>query len=82
MRALEIEPGSSRDRCSRCGGWISMGHAEGSMCRPQRYYCMTCWGDGWVSASLNPPGEKCPDCNGTGIEPSRSQLPHVRQADG
>lgn len=27
------EPGSVRDRCSRCGGWISMGHARGSACR-------------------------------------------------
>jgi hypothetical protein len=26
---LEIELGSSRDICSRCGGWISMGHAHG-----------------------------------------------------
>lgn len=32
-RVVEIEPGSSRDRCSRCGGWISMGHAIGSTCR-------------------------------------------------
>lgn len=30
---MEIEPGSARDRCSRCGGWISMGHARGSDCR-------------------------------------------------
>lgn len=32
---LEHEPGSARDRCSRCGGWISMGHARGSDCRPE-----------------------------------------------
>lgn len=28
-----FEPGSRRDVCSRCGGWISMGHARGSECR-------------------------------------------------
>ena len=31
---FEIEPGSSKDRCSRCGGWISLGHVLGSGCRP------------------------------------------------
>lgn len=29
----EHEPGGFRDRCGKCGGWISMGHAEGSSCR-------------------------------------------------
>lgn len=29
----KVEPGDARDRCSRCGGWISLGHAEGSACR-------------------------------------------------
>lgn len=31
--ANEIEPGSVRDRCGHCGGWKSLGHAEGSVCR-------------------------------------------------
>nr|POE78373.1 hypothetical protein CFP56_74454 [Quercus suber] len=28
-------PGSSRDRCQHCGGWISLGHARGSSCREE-----------------------------------------------
>jgi hypothetical protein len=30
---MEIEPGTEMDRCPRCGGWISLGHALGSECR-------------------------------------------------
>jgi hypothetical protein len=66
MPIIEHEAGGFRDRCGKCGGWISMGHAIGSECRPAGYYCQTCCGDGWVSADLMPPGEPCPDCKGTG----------------
>lgn len=29
-----LEPGERRDICQHCGGWISLGHAVGSDCRP------------------------------------------------
>lgn len=45
----EIEPGSARDQCARCGGWISLGHAIGSGCHPAE-----CHGKGG-------PTEKYPD---------------------
>jgi hypothetical protein len=35
MLHFEIEPGSRRDICSVCGGWISLGHARGSDCREE-----------------------------------------------
>jgi hypothetical protein len=37
------EPGGFRDRCSRCGGWISLGHAIGSPCHEseQRHGVLT-----------------------------------------
>lgn len=33
---MEIDPGSERDRCSRCGGFRSLGHARGSGCQTQQ----------------------------------------------
>lgn len=32
----EHEPGGFRDRCGRCGGWISLGHARGSDCEREQ----------------------------------------------
>jgi hypothetical protein len=38
----EIETGGNRDRCSRCGGWKSLGHAAGSACRMDVKHTFVC----------------------------------------
>jgi hypothetical protein len=33
MTMAEVKEIVRKDRCPRCDGWISFGHAEGSICR-------------------------------------------------
>jgi DnaJ-class molecular chaperone len=67
----EHEIGTDRDICSKCGGYVSLGHAAGSSCQSKKYYCLTCYGDGKITEKNIT--IKCPDCNGIGIEKSNAQ---------